>query len=60
MSDKLGAMIAAALRAPEFAKHASALSLDVTPIAGRQFTQKIADENAGWKQLIDSSKIRLE
>jgi tripartite-type tricarboxylate transporter receptor subunit TctC len=60
VSDKLGAMIAAALRSPEFAKHAAAMSLDVTPIAGRQFTQKIAEENAGWKQLIDSSKIRLE
>ena len=58
--DKLMAMITAALRSPEFTKQAATLSLDVTPIAGLAFSQKIARENAGWKQLIESSKIRLD
>ena len=60
VSEKLTAMITTALRSPEFLRQATALSLDVTPIAGRDFSQKIAKENAGWKQLIDSSGIRLE
>lgn len=59
VSEKLAAMITAALRSPEFTRQAATLSLDVTPIAGRDFSQKIAQENAGWKQLIESSKIRL-
>lgn len=60
VSDKLGAMIGAALRSPELAKQTALLSLDVTPIAGRAFTQKIERENAGWKELIESAKIRLD
>lgn len=60
VSEKLGAMIHAALLSPEFARHASTLSLEVTPVAGRQFSQKIVQENAAWKQLIDSTKIRLD
>ena len=60
VSEKLTAMITAALRSPEFMRQAATLSLDVTPIVGRDFTQKIAQENALWKQLIESSKIRLD
>lgn len=60
VSEKLTAMITSALRSPEFMRQAATLSLDVTPIVGRDFTQKIAQENAGWKQLIESSKIRLD
>lgn len=60
VSDRLAAMITAALRSPEFTRQAAALSLDVTPIVGREFSQKIARENAGWKQLVEVSKIRLD
>ncbi|WP_083745767.1 tripartite tricarboxylate transporter substrate binding protein [Variovorax sp. KK3] len=60
VSDKLGAMIAQALASNEFKQHAATLTLDVTPIAGRSFTDKIARENAGWKQLIDRANIRLD
>lgn len=60
VSDKLTAMLTAALRSPEFTKQAAALSLDVTPITGRDFSQKIAKENAGWKQMIEGAKIRLD
>lgn len=60
VSDKLGDMITAALRSPEFTRQAAALSLEVTPIVGRAFSQKIAQENVGWRQLIDRSKIRLD
>lgn len=60
VSDKLGSMISTALQSPEFSRHANALSLEVTPVAGRQFSQKILQENAHWKQLIDNSRIRLD
>jgi tripartite-type tricarboxylate transporter receptor subunit TctC len=58
--DKLIAMITAALRSLEFTKQAATLRLDLMPIAGREFSQKIAGDNAEWKQLIESSKIRLD
>lgn len=60
VSEKLSAMLTSALRSPEFARQAAQLNVDVTPIVGRDFTQKIARENAAWKQLIEASKIRLD
>jgi len=60
VSERLAAMITSALRSPEFARHAATLSLDVTPIVGQPFSQKIAQENEGWKAMINRSKIRLD
>lgn len=60
VGDRMLAMITHALDSAEFRQRAAQLDIEVAPLTGRRFSEKIERENAGWKRLIASSHIRLE
>lgn len=60
IADKLHAMIIAAMKTPEYIKHAETFVFDVQPTKRAQFIKLIADDEAVWRQAIEAAQIKPE
>lgn len=60
LADKLHAMIVAAMKSPEYIKHAETFMFDVQPVSRAQFTKLVADDATIWRQAIEAAQIKLE